>query len=247
MKPADDDKLPKPGLIWARTERRAHGQQPSLSREQIVRAAVELADAEGIQALSMRSVAKKLGAGTMSLYWYISSKQDLYDLMIDAILGEIELPERPSGDWRADLRMLAYQMRATLRRHAWIISLLNSWPPIGPNGLRYIEFYLAALDGLGLSGAAMQRIIGAIGGYVLGTVLDELGEEEARQRSGMTEKEWHGLIEPYMRQVLATGDYPNLARVVMEADESEDKEKDFAFGLDCMLDGIAARIVERRL
>src|SRR5262249_5402551 len=91
------DKMP----IWARPERPAHAQHPTLNRAQIIRAAIELADAEGAQALSMRRLAAKLGAGTMSLYWYLSSKQDLIDLVLDAVYSEIDLPLQPSDDWRA--------------------------------------------------------------------------------------------------------------------------------------------------
>jgi hypothetical protein len=91
--------------IWIRPVRQPQSQRPALAREQIVRAAVELADAEGMEAVTMRRLAKNLGVGAMSLYWHVPNKEDLLDLMLDAAFGEVELPERPAGNWRTDLRL----------------------------------------------------------------------------------------------------------------------------------------------
>jgi AcrR family transcriptional regulator len=242
MGSSDEENTPALDLVWARPERASRAQQPALSREHIVRAAIELADAEGVGALSMRRIAAKLGVGTMSLYWYVSSKQDLFDLVRDAVYGEIELPAQPSGDWRADLRVIAVQMRAMLRRHPWLSALLNSRPSFGPNGLRYAEFCLAALDGLGLTPATMISIFETIDGYIVGYVQTKTAEEAARQQSGMTEQEWRKALEPYLRQATATGRYPTFARLVTQDTSLNDETTGFAFGLDCVLDGIAARI-----
>src|SRR5262249_60636194 len=129
-------------LDWGRPQRRGRGQRPSLSREEIVRAAIELADAEGLEALTMRRLATQLRAGAMSLYWYVPTKEDLLDLMLDAAFGEVELPERPSGDWRADLHLFAHRMLGVLRRHTWLPSLTSSQPLPGPNALRYVAVFL---------------------------------------------------------------------------------------------------------
>ena len=94
---------------WARPER--PGRDPSLTRARIIRAALEIADAEGPEGISMRRIAAKLGVGTMSLYYHVASKEDLLDLMLEAIYGEVGLPAEPSGDWRTDLTMLATRMR----------------------------------------------------------------------------------------------------------------------------------------
>src|SRR5579875_873513 len=110
---------------------RNHGGRPrgrdrgrALSREQIVRAAIDVADAEGADAISMRRIARELNAGTMSLYWHVSSKEELLDLMLDAIDGEMEVPE-PSGDWRADLRAIARGIRTGLLRHRWVMDFMG--------------------------------------------------------------------------------------------------------------------------
>src|SRR3954453_8973113 len=100
---------PEPQMPWTRPDFRPRGAHPALGREQIVRAAMEIADAEGLEAISMRRVAAGLGAGTMSLYWYVAGKDELLDLMVDAAFGEFRIPDRPTGDWRADLRLIAHE------------------------------------------------------------------------------------------------------------------------------------------
>src|SRR5919202_3820456 len=107
-------------LIWFRRPRGRRGPEPTLSRHQITRTAVQLADAEGLEAVSMRKLAARLNAGPTSLYWHVSSKDDLHELMVDEVIGEIELPE-PSGDWRTDLRSIALASYQTYRRHRWIV------------------------------------------------------------------------------------------------------------------------------
>src|SRR5207245_4779395 len=112
---------------------RDRGTQPprrdrGLSRDEIVRAAIAVADAEGPEAISMRRIAREVGAGVMSLYWYVSSKEELLDLMLDAIEAEIEVPE-PTGDWRADLGAFARRPRAALRQHRWAAESVGSRRP----------------------------------------------------------------------------------------------------------------------
>jgi AcrR family transcriptional regulator len=245
MEPPNAGKPVKLSLVWAQPEKPTRAQQPSLSREQIVRAAIELADAEGDEALSMRRIAAQLGVGTMSLYWYIASKQDLFDLVYDAVLGELDLAKRPSGDWRADLRHFAGEMRALLLRHSWLGVLLDSRPPLGPNGLRFTEQCLAAIDGLGLDGPTMIMVLETLVSYVNGFALSTMAEEKASRRSGVTEKEWQAALIPYMQQVIATGQYPTIAHQFMSGKGPPDTEASFEFGLTCILDGIASHIAER--
>lgn len=238
-------------LVWARPERRAHSQKPALTREQIVRATIEIADADGAQAISMRRIAAKLGAGTMSLYWHVSSKQDLLDLALDAIFGEATLSERLSGDWRMDLRTIAFHSRATLRRHPWLVSVIFGRPPLGPNALRNMEISLSALDHLGLDTITAAGMLATLNIYVVGFVLNETAEEEVRRRSGLTEAEWQSAVAPYIRRLIASRQFPHLERVISattQADaEDRDNDMSFAFGLDCLLDGFAARIADARI
>src|SRR5262249_43559728 len=110
-------------ILWARTERSSRGPQPTLSHAQIAAAAIRIADREGLDAVSMRRVAAELGAGTMSLYRYVRTKDELHDLMRDTVAGEDDVPAKPSGHWRADLSVLAHQMRASALRHPWLPAL----------------------------------------------------------------------------------------------------------------------------
>ena len=222
-------------------ERESRANRPALSREQIVRATIEIADAEGIGALSMRRVAAKLRAGTMSLYWHVPSKEDLLDLVRDAIMGEVKLPMTPSGDWRADLRLVAYQTRAALLRHPWYGEIIGDLPSLGPNSLHHVEFSLAAVDGIGLDVRAMAGTLNTVDSYVLGFVRRELSEKEYIRQSGLTEDEWRAASEPYVKSLLATGKYPTLARFIY-AEELGDQDANFDFGLECILDGVAARL-----
>ncbi|MCL5996072.1 MAG: TetR/AcrR family transcriptional regulator C-terminal domain-containing protein [Chloroflexi bacterium] len=234
-------KEPQPDLIWARPSQ-PRDAQFSLSREQIVRVAMHMADAEGLQRISMRRIAAELDAAAMSLYRHIRSKDDLLDLMLDAGFGELALPEQLSGDWRADLRKLAAEVRTILKRHPWLAVLLSSRPPLGPNYLRYFEFLLSTVAGLGLSIDVMMRIAGAVFVYVMGYVSYELAEEENTRRTGLTEEDKHALAAPYVQQVIASGEFPNFERFYRAGAAPPDGEG-FAFGLDCLLDGLAARLL----
>ena len=149
--------------IWFRPER-ARRDRPSLSRERITRAAIALADSEGLEAVSIRRLAAKLGAGATSLYWYVDRKEDLHELMADAVVGEVQLPA-PSGDWQIDLRAIAHNTVAVLRRHSWLL-LLGIQPGLGPQTQRYGEVALASLDGIGLDLPTQINIIAAINNYL---------------------------------------------------------------------------------
>ncbi len=165
--------------------------------------------------------------------------------MLDAIFGEVAPYARPSGDWRADLRLMAEESRAVLQRHSWLALFSSGRIHLGPNMLTHIEFSLAAVDGLGLDNVAMTSILGMMDDYVQGSVLRDLADREIQRRSGMSEEEWRASIAPYLRQAVASGRYPTFARFVDE-DEPVNPEARFVFGLECLLDGIAVRIAERR-
>ena len=233
-------------MIWMRPERPARGPQPSHSRDEIAAAAVAIADAEGIEAVSMRRVAAAIGAGTMSLYRYVPKKEDLFDLMIDAVGGEYDLPTEPSGDPRADLTGLAHQGRALMRRHRWLPTLLAVRQPLGPNTLRYAEFVLAALAGTDLDGTTKMETIGLLNGLVIGMVQWESAQAEASRRAGVTPAEWAAAQVAYLRHVAGSGKYPRFAAVLAEGGARPDSDALFARALNRFLDGILPA-VERSL
>lgn len=229
-----------PTPIWMRPERPARGPQPSHSRAEIVAKAIEIADAEGIDAVSMRRLAAEIGAGTMSLYRYIPKKDDLFELMIDAVAGEDPPPDRPSGDWRADLRLIAHRQLTVARRHPWLIAV-SGRPVFGPNTLRLGEFAYAALDGLGLGIDEIMEVTSAVTAFVTGIAQNELGLRELRRRTGIGEDEWRRAQTPYVRQLIDSGKFPYMTRIVVEAEIPHiDPDKVFARVLDRLLDGLAA-------
>jgi len=230
----------EPTSIWMRPERPARGPRPSYDRDEIVRKAIAIADREGIDALSMRRLASEVGAGTMSLYRYVPKKDDLYELMVDAVAGEDPPPDEPSGDWRADLRLLAHRQLAIARRHPWLATLAAR-PVFGPNTLRAAEFGFAALDGLGLSVDGVMEITSAVNGFVHGFAQNELGERELRRRTGTGEDEWRRAQVPYLRQIMESGKFPHVNRIIIEAEMPHaDPDTVFARVLDRLLDGLAA-------
>jgi AcrR family transcriptional regulator len=234
--------------------RREHGGRPAprargLSRADIVDVAVAIADAEGTGALSMRRIAKDLQVGVMSLYWHIESKEELHQLMLEAVQAEIEAGD-PSGDWRADLAVYARNTRAAVHRHPWAIDYLGGGPPSGPHNARNADRLIAALDGLGLDITTLMWILLTIGTYVMGAVLREIQEMRwhralAETMTEMSDVEVSRVHEEFDLQVRRSGRYPHLAKVIdagIDPDAPETRDERFEFGLSCLLDGIAARI-----
>jgi AcrR family transcriptional regulator len=206
--------------------------------ESVVDAAVALADAEGLESVSMRRIASELGVGTMSLYRYVETKDDLLDLMIDQVMGEGERPPR-RADWRAELRGIGLRYRALVLRHSWVLGASASRPSFGPNVLDNTERMLAAMDGQGIGVEAMARLGGTVMAYVQGFVMGEIAEAETIRRTGVTADEYRSALGPYLTGVVAEGRHPLLARFMHEAEHDSDPDQVFEAGLDRVLDGIA--------
>ncbi|WP_285702362.1 TetR/AcrR family transcriptional regulator [Microtetraspora sp. NBRC 16547] len=228
--------------LWMRPERSSRGPQPSFSRAALTEAAIRVADAEGMEAISMRRLAAEIGAGTMSLYRYVSGKDDVIELMIDAVVADY-LPEGTalSGDWRADLGAMARRARRTILRHPWLAPLAASRQGASPNRLRLLEASLGIVDGFGLGVDEMMTLIGAVFAYVNGFVQSELAEAEALRRTGLDLKQWMALQAPYLGSVIASGDYPVITKMTTEGGRAyADIEERFEYGLERLLDGLAA-------
>jgi AcrR family transcriptional regulator len=223
----------------------------ALSQEEIVRTAIAVADAEGPHAISMRRIARELNAGVMSLYWHVSSKEELLDLMLDAIHGELTDTEI-TGDVRADLRAMAIGQRALLRRHRWVMPFMAGRPPMGPKSLRNIERALGIFAHQNLSGMTAMNMLTSVITYVMGVVGREQQEERsqldqgrAQERLGLSPDEMHDVFWQFMQQVMESGRYPNLTEMIkqgVDPDAVESQDERFEFGLDCLLDGIIARL-----
>lgn len=220
-----------------------------LTREDIVDAAVEVADAEGVDAVSMRRIARELRAGAMSLYWHVESKDELLDLMLERVEGEMLFPE-PSGDWRADLRTAAFNARAVLMRHQWAMDLLGVRPPTGPNNARNGDRLFGILLNLGLEPVAAVRLAITFLTFVLGAIQQQVREirgerEMAEATADLTEEELDAFREDLFKRIHDSGDYPSIARLFEEDIDPDDpatRDERFEFGIEVMLDGIAARL-----
>ena len=198
---------------------------------------MDLADERGLEGVSMRNVASKLGVGTMSLYRYVDEKDQLLDLILDAAYSEIPLPERPTGDWGKDMALVARSTRKVLKGHPWLAPLLTMRPTLGPNYLRWFEFLLAATAPAGVTVRMQVRMIGTVWSYVTGFVAYELGEMETNQRENLTEDKKRELAAPYVSEILATGEFPWLSQFLNQT-SGEPSTTDFEFGLKATINGL---------
>jgi AcrR family transcriptional regulator len=239
---SEESSAPKPaaGLIWARPER-PRTVRPVLSRERIVQVALELADTEGIDAISTRRIAAALSVSAMALYGYIERKEDVLDLMIDAVYGEVPVPLKPDPrDWRSQLQEIAVQRRAMMHRHPWLASLIGHRAVLGPNALKQTDALLGIVSQPGFDMTTSMSILALFNAYIVGFVLFEMGEAEAQRRTGLSEQEWQQQVSPYVQeQIIASGRYPHLAQALVEGEEPSSDER-FLFGLTRLLEGIVA-------
>ncbi|WP_329404247.1 TetR/AcrR family transcriptional regulator [Streptomyces melanogenes] len=223
-------------LVWERPEPPDRPMPAPLSRERIVRAAIQLADADGLDAVSLRKLAAVLNVGPMRLYGYIATKEELFDLMVDAVHAEI----RPTGDnWRAVLRSLAEAIRQAAHQHEWLADLLGGRPQLGPNTLATGEAVLAAMGDVDLD--TVVPAVAAVNAYAIGAVRREITERRAERVSGLDQQQWQATFGPYLRRTFATGRFPALASLVHDGPHL-DADQTFRTGLDFLLDGIEARI-----
>jgi AcrR family transcriptional regulator len=229
--------------VWARQQ--AEPDQPTLSRAAIVREAIVMLDAEGIEALSMRKLGARLNAGATSLYRHVATKDELMELAVDEVFGEIAVPTPGGPDWRAAAAEAAQSFRATALRHPWLASVLGQagLAYLGPNLLSYSE-RLAAL----FTTAGYPEPSGAIDtllSYVIGMSTTEAAWLTTVARSGETEADFITRLMPAAQQ--ATANYDHLAQAqptqpVQAIDPAELRDTKFAYGLAVVLDGLALRI-----
>jgi AcrR family transcriptional regulator len=228
--------------IWMRPERPAYGPKPAYSRTQITETAIRIADAEGLEAATMRRIAAEIGAGAMSLYRYVPSRDDLVELMADRVMGEIDVTGMPSGDWRADLTRYSDGLRAMWLRHPWIATGQRSLPSFGPNQLVLIERLMGALDAF-VSIDENLALTAMLNSYIEGTVREEISSAREFRRSGLSESEWMARSYPYVDQLVKSGRYPIFTKIVMQARRPHlSRDDQFRHGLQRVLDCIAAAL-----
>ncbi|MQY05808.1 TetR/AcrR family transcriptional regulator C-terminal domain-containing protein [Actinomadura macrotermitis] len=198
-----------PEQLWLTPTRARVGRPPAHTRAEIVAAAVALADAEGAAAVTMRRVAARIGAGTMSLYTYVPDKETLLELMIDHAGGARPLPE-PTGDWHADLRALAHTQREIMLAHPWLPGVLPARRTLGPNTLRTLEHALAVLEPAGLAGAAGLEVFSLLTGFVASHTAYEIAQRDVAGDAQAQARYLHRAVEdgslPHLAAALASPD-----------------------------------------
>jgi AcrR family transcriptional regulator len=227
-------------LIWTLPPPPAR--QRSLGREEIVAAAIGLADESGPASVTMKAVAGRLGPySAMALYRYVHSKDGLVDLMLDAATAEIPLPPRPGPDWRADLQELATQTRLMTKRHPWYPALFHTRPPAGPHMMRRLEFILSVLTARSASTAAAMTYGALVDRHVFGSGLQEVEEAEMSRRFGLDDDAGLTAAMATIHDLAAAGHYPNLTSwLAHPAGPTADEQ--FDLGLRFLLDGIATQL-----
>src|SRR3984957_9409164 len=208
------EELPSSGRgasIWTRPERSARGPSPEHSRAEIAAAAIRLADARGLGAVTMRSAAAAVGTAPASLYRYVATRDELVELMADQVYGEFSYAA-PSGQAAADLLALARQARGLYHRHPWLLDVPAAGDLPGPNAVAFIEHVLAAPGRGDLTGPTKLETVGLFSGVVRLFAQTEIGQ----QRGGQDTAQWQGTLAGYLLQIAAAGQHPHLAAALAD-------------------------------
>jgi AcrR family transcriptional regulator len=236
-----------PGAVPVWTLPPPPARQRALGRDEIVAAAIELADAGGADALTMKAVAARLGPYTpMALYRYVHSKDGLVDLMLDTVIGTVALPARPGPHWRDDLHTVATRTRAMAKTHPWYAELVHTRPPAGPNAMRRTEFMLTVLVAHGASIAAAMTFAALIDRHIVGSGLQEAQEARFNAHYGIdTGEQFLAAIATVHDLAAADGHLPLLTTWLADPSPAAGDEQ-FDLGLDFLLTGIATNLRKAR-
>ncbi|WP_103512045.1 TetR/AcrR family transcriptional regulator [Streptomyces sp. SM13] len=246
-------------LLWGTGERPSRGPKPGLTLDRIVTAAVAVADAEGLAAVSMRRLSTELGTGTMSLYRYVPGKAELLDLMLDRVLGEplpsdtgtdpADTPGAPAepadapADWRAAIDTMARTYLDNLRRHPWLLKINQARTVLGPSALRGLELSLTSLRSMGLRDPELISVIITVNSFVEGLARTRVDEAEAVAQTGLSDEEFWDNQRPYLERAMLSGAYPMMAG--MSEDTFSPEFDHFEFGLQRLIAGFEALVAER--
>jgi len=244
------DPLKSLQILWGKQAAPKRGPKAKVTVADLVRAAITIADAEGIEAVSTRRVAEAAGISPMSFYTHIPDKSVLIDLMLDAASTgpEDAPPPRFTPDaWRDNVMIVAHGLRDFYLAHPWALQVGTHRPVLGPNTMRSYETILSVFDGLGLDEVEMDMSVTMVANYVYGAVRDAARASQVKQQTGMSDEEWWYAIAPFLDS-LDFSPYPVANRVgpvVGELYGVGDPERAFNFGLERLLDGLACLIAKK--
>lgn len=227
------------GPIWERPPPRPRAAPVPLSRDKLAATAIRLADADGLDGLSIRKLAKELGVGPMRLYDYVLNRSELLDLMVDAVYARIVGAAGPPGDWRATLAAIARATRDASLEHEWFADLLGGRPHLGPHSLAVGEATAAAIDQApGVRDLSeLQRALAVLNAFIIGSVRREVTERRTARATGTDEAAFQAGLGPYLTRQFETGRYPTIARLVIDGAHLDAAEA-FERNLATVLDGI---------
>lgn len=236
-------------LLWRVPAESRRGPRPGLSVDRVVDTAVELADADGMGALTMRRLAQAVGVAPMTLYTYVPGKAELLDLMLDAVYARMPRADASGRPWRERVTAVAEENRALLTAHPWVTTVSTSRPPLGPGQIAKYEHELRALDGLGLSDVDLDAALAHLLAFVRAHARDAADALAAQRDSRMDDEQWWERNAPLLARVLDEAAYPTAARVGTAAGQAHgsawDADHAWEFGLQLLLDGLAARVRRR--
>jgi len=213
---------------------RRRGPRPRHTRQDVALAAVAIADADGIDRVTFRAVAARLGVGVMSLYNYVPDKQSLVYDMAEEVIAELRLPE-PTGDWRADIHRVAHEQRALLHRHPWLVTESSHLQPLGPAILAHLEWALGVLEPTGLPARERLETIAMLNWFIGDIVRGEL----ATRAAPPPDSEQATAQAGQLAELLATGRFPRFAAAVTQSGPPDpDVRPHFDRLLDRILDGL---------
>ncbi len=243
-------------LLWGRTTKPTRGPKPALDLESVVRAAIELADANGLEAVSIRRVAERLGIATMSLYTYVPGKGELLDLMLDTVYSERRDEAKLQGTRREQLRAMARSQWDFHHRHPWTLYIASGRAVLGPNELDSYEAALSVVADIGVPARDAVGVVDALSIFVRGAARDSVEAAMAERVTGRTELEWWTERDAILAEKMSPDRYPISGRIaqgggfdVPEGTENYNVqfiEDDFRFGLERYLDGVEAFARKRR-
>jgi DNA-binding transcriptional regulator YhcF (GntR family) len=233
---------PRSGMVVAGT---APAKPGELTRARVVAMAIELADSEGLAALSLRGLAARLGAPVMSLYRHVRNKDALLALMTDAALSEEKLPEVPPKGWRAQLELGCRLEWKVMRKHPWLARVMNITRPTAlPSGLRYANWVMRALDASVLGAADKLQMHVLLHAFIQGMAVNLEAEAQALGETGLSEEDHMRSQEAKFASLVSTGRYPYFSKMLREVREEFVLDVDALFeqGLTALLDGLAPTI-----
>lgn len=234
--------------VWTRPKRGRRREQPALTQEQIVAAAIKLLDADGLDALSMRKLGAELGAVATAVYWHVANKDELLELVVDHVYGELEVPViTEASQWRQGAIATAMSMRELIQRHPWLAATLADVGImyVGPNLMAVSDRMMALYETGGFALIEADQASKTVLGFVLGLASNEAATRTRLARTGETVEEWIGKAWPAAQR--AAENHPRMKALYAayaERDMGANADDAFTYGLERILDGLEARLAQ---